>query len=104
MENKILPLGSVVTLKGGDDTELMIISRGSTIEELDNHNGKRMVYYDYGSVVIPNGMQSPDTVFFFNRENVKSVLFEGYRNDAEVHFTNHYDSWVQASTVPKGKI
>lgn len=33
MKNKILPLGSVVTLKDGDDTELMIITRGALVEQ-----------------------------------------------------------------------
>ena len=33
MRNNILPLGSVVTLKDGDGTELMIITRCALIEE-----------------------------------------------------------------------
>ena len=32
MTDKILPLGSVVTLKNGDGSEVMIVSRASVIE------------------------------------------------------------------------
>ena len=55
MTDKILPLGSVVTLKNGDDTEVMIVSRASVIEVEDGQGGTKSVYFDYGSVVIPNG-------------------------------------------------
>ncbi|EUJ18933.1 DUF4176 domain-containing protein [Listeria aquatica] len=33
MDGKILPLGSVVTLKDGDGSVLMIVSRASVIED-----------------------------------------------------------------------
>ena len=104
MTDKILPLGSVVTLKNGDDTEVMIVSRASVIEVDDGKGGAKSVYFDYGSVVIPNGMQTPDTLFFFNRENVKDVLFEGYRNEDEKEFEEHYDIWMKSSDIPKGSI
>ena len=65
MENKILPLGSIVTLKNGDGSELMIVTRAAIIEE----DGVE-VYFDYGSVLIPQGMVSPENVYFFNAENV----------------------------------
>ena len=104
MTDKILPLGSVVTLKNGDNTELMIVSRASVIEVEDGQGGTKSVYFDYGSVVIPNGMQTPDNLFFFNRENVKEVLFEGYRNEDEKAFEEHYDTWMKSAEVPKGSI
>ena len=116
MTDKILPLGSVVTLKNGDDTEVMIVSRASVIEVEDGQGGTKSVYFDYGSVVIPNGMQTPDNLFFFNRENVKEavyffnkenikeVLFKGYRNKDEEAFEEHYDTWMKSAEVPKGSI
>lgn len=35
MNKKILPLGTVVTLKNGDNDYLMIVSRVSVVEESD---------------------------------------------------------------------
>ncbi|KXT78156.1 DUF4176 domain-containing protein [Streptococcus sp. DD13] len=49
-------MGSVATLKNGDGTEVMIVSRASVIEVDDGKGGAKSVYFDYGSVVIPNGM------------------------------------------------
>ena len=100
MTDKILPLGSVVTLKNGDDTEVMIVSRASVIEVEDGQGGTKSVYFDYGSVVIPNGMQTPDNLFFFNREMSK----KWYRNEDEKAFEEHYDTWMKSAEVPKGSI
>ena len=83
MRNNILPLGSVVTLKDGDGTELMIITRGALIEE----NGQE-AYFDYGSVIVPHGMVTPEHLYFFNRENVEEVIFKGYANEAEHAFAS----------------
>lgn len=93
-----------MTLKNGDDTEVMIVSRASVIGVDDGKSGAKSVYFDYGSVVIPNGMQTPDNLFFFNRENVKDVLFEGYRNEDEKAFEEHYDTWMKSAEVPKDSI
>ena len=99
MDNKILPLGSVVNLKDGDGTELLIVSRASIVKE-----HFREVYYDYGAILIPQGFLSPEAVYFFNKENVKEVLFKGYRNKDEEAFEEPYDRWIESSDVSKGTI
>lgn len=99
MENKILPLGGVVTLKDGDGTELMIITRGTLIEE----NGSE-AYFDYGSVIIPHGMSTPDQVYFFNRENIETIIFEGYVNEAEQLFASKYDLNISNAGYPKASV
>lgn len=71
MNEEILPLGSVVTLKNGDGSEVMIVTRAAIIEE----NGSD-VYFDYGSVLIPQGMVSPENVYFFNIENIENVFLK----------------------------
>ena len=92
-------MGSVVTLKNGDDTEVMIVSQASVIEVEDGQGGTKSVYFDCGSVVIPNGRQTPDNLFFFNRENVKV-----YRNEDEEAFEEHYETWMKSTDVLKGSI
>ncbi|KZK05427.1 putative EsaC protein -like (Listeria type 3) [Lactococcus cremoris] len=99
MKNNILPLGTVVTLKNGDSSELMIIARASVVEQ----KGEQ-VYYDYGAVLIPQGMMQPEAVYFFNEENVEKIVFEGYENNDEKIFSQNYHEMVAQSKVPKGNI
>lgn len=99
MVERILPLGSVVCLKNGDGTELMIVARASVVLEQD-----REIYYDYGAVVIPQGMVTPEQVFFFNRENVETVIFRGFENKAEKKFAEYYDEMLSQSPYSKGEV
>ncbi|WP_167630348.1 DUF4176 domain-containing protein [Listeria valentina] len=99
MNEKILPLGSVVTLKDGDGSILMIVSRASVIEDR-----KKAFFYDYGAVLIPQGMISPEAVYFFNRENVSQVLFKGFLNEEEREFAEQYDQMIEENEVPKGTV
>ena len=50
----------------------MIISR----TPLPNNNGV-IGYYDYGARLYPEG-QADSTTFFFNKEDIEDVFFEGY--------------------------
>ncbi|WP_238139104.1 DUF4176 domain-containing protein [Streptococcus suis] len=96
MAEEILPLGSVVTLRNGDGTELVIIARASIVVENDEE-----IYYDYGAVLIPQGMMTPDNVFFFNRENVQEIKFRGYENNDEKLFSKQYNQMIEHSHTPK---
>ena len=100
MSDKILPLGSVVCLKDGDGTQLLIITRGSVVKQ----SWRKEVYFDYGAVLIPQGMTTPDNVYFFNRENVEEVIFKGYENDEERVFAEEYDGLISRSKFVKGSI
>ncbi|WP_424554762.1 DUF4176 domain-containing protein [Streptococcus agalactiae] len=99
MENKILPLGSVVTLKNGDGSQLLIVTRAAIIKE----DGVE-VYFDYGSVLIPQGMVSPENVYFFNSENIEEIIFIGFENEAEKEFQVNYENMIDQSIYPKGKV
>lgn len=99
MNKKILPLGTVVTLKNGDGTKLMIVSRATVVED----DGKE-VYFDYGAVLIPQGMVSPETVYFFNRENVEKIIFKGFENYDEQQFAKQYDSMLENANISKGNV
>ncbi|MFC4652346.1 DUF4176 domain-containing protein [Lactococcus nasutitermitis] len=99
MNKEILPLGSVVTLKHGDGSVLMIIARASVVKENEEE-----VYYDYGSVLIPLGMARPEVVYFFNKENVEEVLFKGFENEDEKEFAQQYDEMIARSKFSKGSV
>ncbi|PNY18934.1 DUF4176 domain-containing protein [Streptococcus parauberis] len=99
VNNNILPLGSVVTLKNGDCNQLMIITRAIQIEE----DGEE-VYYDYESVLIPEGMSTPENVYFFNIENVENVIFKGFGNDKEIEYQKNYNQIISKANVTKGQV
>ncbi len=99
MYKEILPLGSIVKLKNGDGTELLIVARASVVQEAFSE-----VYYDYGAVVIPQGLTSPEEVFFFNRENIDEVVFIGYCNASEQLFAASYDDMIAKTKIQKGDV
>lgn len=70
-EMELYSIGTVVKLKNGEH-KLMIISR----TPLTNNNGV-IGYYDYGACLYMEG-QADSTTFFFNKEDIEDVFFEGY--------------------------
>ena len=72
-KTNLLPLGSVVYLKEGTK-KVMIISRGIIMK-----NGEDRIFFDYGGVLFPEGLQD-DKMAYFQHENIMKVVFEGYRD------------------------
>lgn len=81
-----LPLGSVVYLKEGNK-KLLIVSRGLIIKQ-----GNTPVFFDYGGVMYPEGVQD-DKMAYFQHESITKVVFEGYRDlddEATIEKINAY--------------
>ena len=95
MSETLLPLGSVVRLK--DQTELIIIGRGSLVEQNQEH-----VYFEYTSVPVPTGYQQADQLYFFNHSDIREIVFTGYKNDAELDFESNFYQLVKKSGFKKG--
>ena len=95
MSETLLPLGSVVRLK--DQTELIIIGRGSLVEQ-----NQELVYFEYTSVLVPTGYQQADQLYFFNNSDIREVVFMGYKNDAEMEFESNFYQLVKKSGFKKG--
>ena len=66
---KLLPIGSVVTLKEGKKS-LMIVG----IMQKDDENK----VYDYIACVYPEGYINSELFFLFNHEDIEAVRFVGY--------------------------
>ena len=80
---KLLPLGSVVKLKNGEQ-KIMITVR------LPMYNNKGTIgYFDYGACLYPNGQVDQKT-FFFNEEDIEEIYFEGYIDESEAKFQKKY--------------
>lgn len=77
----------------------MIIARGCLAEQEEG-----TVYYDYGSIIIPQGMTSPDKIYFFNREQVDDLRMKGYINEAEKEFASNYDTSMAGCPYPKEEV
>jgi len=98
IKDHILPLGTVVKVKKGVQ-ELMIIGRAQLY-----NSGGTIGYFDYAAVLYPQGIISNSQFLFFNDEDVEEVVFEGYRNEAEIAFAESYEESVGKSTYKKMKV
>lgn len=93
---KILPIGSIVNLKKGEGTLLMIVSRASLYKK-----DETIGYYDYASVVYPEGLNKDNEFMFFNREDIDQVIFKGFIDSDEQEIEENYDEEIAKSNYPK---
>ncbi|WP_281714057.1 DUF4176 domain-containing protein [Allobaculum stercoricanis] len=70
-----LPLGTIVTLKGGSK-RVMIVGR------LQQETNNQMIY-DYSAVCWPEGMIDSKQVYLFNHEDLAMIWFIGYQDQEE---------------------
>ena len=78
MDRDILPLGSVVTLKKGQQ-RLMIVGRFQ--EEATSGQ-----LFEYSAVLWPVGMISSNQVYLFNGDDIDRVYFLGLQDSQEFTF------------------
>jgi len=94
----MLTIGSVVLLKGGEQ-KLMIIGRKPVLEK----NNDEKVYMDYVGCVYPIGILE-DEVYYFNEDDIKEVIFEGYQGEEETEVRHFIEEWEQLTPIRKGKV
>lgn len=100
MYKNLLPIGSVVLLKGGDK-RIMICGR---IQAKEGEN----TIYDYSACYYPEGIVDPTSMFFFNRDAIDTVYFVGFQDKEELNFRkNVLDNLGEleiknGSIVPRG--
>jgi hypothetical protein len=94
--NHVLPLGSVVKLKEGDGSLLVIVGR-AVLSQKDGDTG----YFDYAAVQYVRGITADGKFIFFNDEDIAEVVFEGYRDDDEMHYAWRYQSNLAKSPYKK---
>ncbi|KAA6449542.1 DUF4176 domain-containing protein [Bacillus swezeyi] len=79
IQNKLLPIGSIVLLEGGTK-RLMIYGR----KQIMVSNNPKM--FDYIGVFYPEGYIDPEHAFAFNHSDIEKVIFEGYQDEEEIEF------------------
>ena len=75
---ELLPIGSVLTLKGGTK-KCMIVGR------LQNQTGKNIVY-DYAAVLYPEGIIDSDHFYLFNQEDIDILYYVGMQDVEEFNY------------------
>ena len=90
-EEKFLPIGTVVLLKGGK-REIMIVSYcimpNGDVYDKDGKVDAEGKMYDYGACFYPEGMVTSDQLFAFNHEQIERVCFKGYETEAQKKFSD----------------
>lgn len=81
MRSNLLPIGSVVLLKGGQK-RIMICGRIQA-KTGDDH------VYDYSACYYPEGIVNPQSMFFFDNDAIESVFFIGFQDPEEISFRNN---------------
>ncbi|MCL1897177.1 MAG: DUF4176 domain-containing protein [Clostridiales bacterium] len=79
MFEHLLPLGSVVLLKGGI-RKLMVIGLKQV---LDDGSGEA---FDYAGVLYPEGFLGAGENILFNHEDIEGVVFTGFDSPERVEF------------------
>lgn len=83
MEEKYLPIGSVVKLKDGEKN-LMITG---FLQYEDNKDEKKEIY-DYCGCLYPEGIITSTDNYLFNHSQIEEIAHVGLVNDEEKEFKN----------------
>lgn len=93
MFKELLPIGSVVALKG-NIKKLMIT--GIKIAKEDEPE----IYYDYMGVFFPEGYVGNNSNFLFNHSDINDIVFRGYDNPERQSFIEFMEeSYKDESTT-----
>lgn len=95
MYKDMLPIGSVVLLKGGDK-RIMICGRIQTRAGEDR-------IYDYAACYYPEGMDA-SRMFFFDQDAIERIYFIGYQDEEELTFRHNVLDQLGELEVRDGKI
>lgn len=96
MYKDLLPVGSVVLLKGGDK-RIMICGR------IQAKAGETEIY-DYSACYYPEGIVDPTNMFFFNRDSIEKVFFIGFQDPEELQFRENVLDKLGELEVKDGSI
>lgn len=96
MYQNLLPIGSVVLLKGGNK-RVMICGR---IQAKDGDN----TIYDYSACYYPEGIVEPTSMFFFNHDAIARLFFVGFQDQEELEYRQNVLEQLGELEIRDGKI
>lgn len=86
MFKELLPIGSVVLLKGG--IKKIMVTGIKPVSKDDDGTEQE---YDYIGVIYPEGYLNDEFNFLFNHYDVNDVVFRGYENPERVEFIEYME-------------
>ena len=89
MEEKYLPIGTVVLLKGG--TKKVMINGYCAVTE-DNQNK----IYDYRGCPFPEGVLESNGVALFDQSQINEIDHIGFRNDESIELSDKLEIIVNS--------
>jgi len=81
MEEKYLPIGTVVLLKGG--TSKAMITGYCAVTD-----AKKGKIFDYRGCAFPDGILESRGVALFDHDQIKEICHMGYKNEESIKFLN----------------
>ena len=93
MFKELLPIGSVVALKG--NTKKLMIT-GMKIAKEDEPE----IYYDYMGVFFPEGYVGNKSNFLFNHSDINDIVFLGYDNPERKSFIEFMEESYKEDDSP----
>lgn len=97
MEEKFLPIGTVVKLKDATAEAYLMITGFCVNKEEDE-----TVIYDYLGCMYPQGMIDQNANFLFNHDNIEKILYKGFVNDYEVEFKKELKKFMADNGIVVG--
>lgn len=94
MNDKYLPLGSIVLLKGGK--KRLMISGYATIDI-----NKKDKMFDYCGCLYPMGVLSTDQNFLFDHEQIEKIYSLGYVDDEAKEFLRQLKENLTEENIKK---
>ena len=96
MYKNLLPIGSIVLLKGGNK-RVMICGR------IQAKAGDEKIY-DYSACYYPEGIVDPKSMFFFDRDAIETIFFIGFQDTEEFKFRKNILDNLGELEVKNGEI
>ncbi len=92
----LLPIGSVVLLKGANHRLMIIGYCQRMISEPEK-------VYDYVACFYPEGFISAEKNLLFNREQIEQVYAVGYMTDGQFAFSEKMEQAIRRFREPEGR-
>ncbi len=93
----LLPVGSVVMLKGGTHRTMIIGYCQRLVNEPDT-------VFDYVGCLFPEGYLSADKNFLFNRDQVETIYHVGYQTDGQMAFVDKMEKALESFNSKEEKL
>lgn len=89
MEEKYLPIGTVVLLKNGKKKIMItcygVMPKGDIMKDGEQESGKGKMF-DYGGCTYPEGLIDSDNLIIFNHDKIEKICYKGYETEEYKNF------------------